>query len=120
MKNYADRGGCYPPKRITPSEICGIILHIIQKPNSIIVLLLIQNISRALKIARYLKTMNKKQEKMTNKYLETKTLFKEVTNLPLEACTEPTQYNLASFQFPPRTENCTALRLKFQEFFKLT
>ena len=64
-------------RRITPSEIC-IILHIIRKPNSIIVLLFIQNISRALKnvqhfligfcrvhgkIARYLKTMNKKQQK---------------------------------------------------------
>ena len=54
MKNYADRGGCYPPKPkaeadITPSEIC-IILHIIRKPNSIIALLFIQNISRALKI----------------------------------------------------------------------
>ena len=63
---------------------------------SIIALLFIQNISRALKIynffllgfcrvhgkiARYLKTMNKKRKrKMTNK-----TLFKEVTNLPLEA-----------------------------------
>ena len=35
-------------RRITPSEIC-IILHIIRKPNSIIVLLFIQNISRALK-----------------------------------------------------------------------
>ena len=64
-------------RRITPSEIC-IILHIIRKPNSIIALLFIQNISRALKIynffliefcrvhgkiARYLETMNKKQEK---------------------------------------------------------
>ena len=53
-------------------------LYIIRKPNSIIALLFIQNISRALKIynifligfclvhgkiARYLKTMNKKQEK---------------------------------------------------------
>ena len=36
-------------RRITPSEIC-IILHIIRKPNSIIALLFIQNISRALKI----------------------------------------------------------------------
>ena len=78
MKNYADRGGCYPPKpKASSSEIC-IILHIIRKPNSIIALLFIQNISRALKIynffllgfcwvhgkiARYLKTMNKKQEK---------------------------------------------------------
>lgn len=34
--------------QIAPSEIC-IILHIMRKPNSIIVLLLIQNISRALK-----------------------------------------------------------------------
>ena len=64
-------------RRITPSEIC-IILHIIRKPNSIIALLFIQNISRALKtyksyligfcrvhgkIAHCLKTMNKKQEK---------------------------------------------------------
>ena len=57
---------------LAPSSIC-IILHIIRKPNSIIIiaLLFIQNISRALfligfcrvhgKIARYLKTMNKKQ-----------------------------------------------------------
>ena len=93
MKNYADLGGCRL-RRIIPSEVC-IILHIIRKPNSIIVLLFIQNISRALKIyifligfsrvhgkiARYLKTMNKKQEKM-NKYLETKTLFEELTHLP--------------------------------------
>ena len=78
MKNYADRGGCYPPKpkAEADNEIC-IILHIIRKPNSIIALLFIQNISRALKIyifligfcrvhekiARYLKTMNKKQAK---------------------------------------------------------
>ena len=40
MKNYGDRGGCY--RRITPSEI-SIILHMIRKPNSIIVLLFIQN-----------------------------------------------------------------------------
>ena len=39
MKNYGDRGGCY---RITPSEI-SIILQMIRKPNSIIVLLFIQN-----------------------------------------------------------------------------
>ena len=37
MKNYGDR-----PRRITPSEI-SIILHMIRKPNSIIVLLFIQN-----------------------------------------------------------------------------
>ena len=35
-------------RRITPFEIC-VILHIIRKPNSIIVLLFVQNISRALK-----------------------------------------------------------------------
>ena len=37
MKNYGLR-----PRRITPSEI-SIILHMIRKPNSIIVLLFIQN-----------------------------------------------------------------------------
>ena len=42
MKNYGDRGGCYWPRRITPSEI-SIILHMIRKPNSIIFLLFIQN-----------------------------------------------------------------------------
>ena len=36
MKNYADQGGW-----ITPSEICRII-HILRKPNSIIVLLFLQ------------------------------------------------------------------------------
>ena len=34
MKNYADQGGCYWPRWITPSEIC-IILYILQKPNSL-------------------------------------------------------------------------------------
>ena len=38
MKSYGDQVGCYG---ITPSEI-SIILHMIQKPNSIIVLLFIQ------------------------------------------------------------------------------
>ena len=41
MKNYGDRGGC-SPRLITPSEI-SIILHMIRKPNSITVLLFIQN-----------------------------------------------------------------------------
>ena len=51
MKNYGDRGGCYPSRpqaeAITPSEI-SIILHMIQKPNSImiIVLLFIQSNSQ--------------------------------------------------------------------------
>ena len=35
VKNYGDRGGCWP-RRITPSEI-SIILHMIQKPHSLIV-----------------------------------------------------------------------------------
>ena len=42
MKNYGDRVGCYRPRWITPSEI-SIILHMIQKLNSIMVLLFIQN-----------------------------------------------------------------------------
>ena len=40
MKNSADQG----PRWITLSEICR-ILHILRKPNSIIALLFIQNIS---------------------------------------------------------------------------
>ena len=52
MKNYGDRGGCFPsrPRRITPSEIF-IILHMIRKPNSVIVLLFIQNNSQFKNIA---------------------------------------------------------------------
>ena len=49
MKNYGDRGGCY--MRITPYEI-SIILHVIRKPNSIIVLLFIQNSSKFKNIAK--------------------------------------------------------------------
>ena len=49
MKNYGDRGGCHRggcrPRRITPSSI-SIILHMIRKPNSVIVLLFIQNNSQ--------------------------------------------------------------------------
>ena len=63
MKNYRDRGGRYPSRplaevdrsrtlrRITPSEI-SIILHMIRKPNSIIVLLFIQNNSQFKNIAK--------------------------------------------------------------------
>ena len=53
MKNYGDRGGCLVslPRRITPSEI-SIILHMIRKPNSIIVLLFIQNNSLFKNIAK--------------------------------------------------------------------
>ena len=58
MKNYGDRGGCYPlrlqyrPRRITPFEI-SIVLHLIRKLNSIIDLLLfIQNNSQFKNIAK--------------------------------------------------------------------
>ena len=36
MKNYADQGGCYQARQKTPSTNCT-ILHIVRKPNSIIV-----------------------------------------------------------------------------------
>ena len=56
MKNSADQGGCYPqrprPQWITPSEICR-IPHILRKPNSIVALLFIQNISPFLKEFRH-------------------------------------------------------------------
>ena len=48
MKNYGDRGR---PRRITPSSI-SIILHMIRKPNSITVLLFIQNNSQFKNIAK--------------------------------------------------------------------
>ena len=47
MKNYGDRGGCL----ITPSEI-SIILHMIRKPNSIIVFLFIKNNSQFKNVAK--------------------------------------------------------------------
>ena len=37
MKNYADQGGCYQPKPMADVDIA--LQDIIQKPNSIIVLL---------------------------------------------------------------------------------
>ena len=101
-------------RRITPSEIC-IILHIIRKPNSIIIVLLfIQNISRALKIynfffngvllgsrkiARYLKTMNKKQDKNDQQsFIQGSDKFAVRSKIRMNfLCTKPTQYNLASF-----------------------
>ena len=50
MKNFAGRGGCYPPKPTAEVDktlrdilICR-ILHILRKPNSIFALLFIQNI----------------------------------------------------------------------------
>ena len=52
MKNSADQGGFIHrgrrPRWITPSEICS-ILHILRKPNSIIALLFVQNVSSFLK-----------------------------------------------------------------------
>ena len=50
MKNSADQGRCYPQS--SESEICR-ILHILRKPNSIIALLFIQNISPFLKEFRH-------------------------------------------------------------------
>ena len=50
MKNYGDLGGCWP-RQITPSEI-SIILHMIRKPNSIMVFLFIQNNSYFKNIAK--------------------------------------------------------------------
>ena len=39
MKSSANRGGYYPPRpRITPSSICR-ILHILRKPNSILLII---------------------------------------------------------------------------------
>ena len=59
MKISADHGGCYPwfnnlcyPQRLKSSEICR-ILYILRKPNSIIALLFIQNISPFLKEFHY-------------------------------------------------------------------
>ena len=42
QKNYADLGGNYRLRRITPSEICK-ILKVIRKPNPVLVLLFIWN-----------------------------------------------------------------------------
>ena len=47
MKNSADQGGRYRPRWITTSETCR-ILYILRKPNSIIALSFVQNISAVL------------------------------------------------------------------------
>ena len=108
MKNYADRGGCYPPKPDnTLRDLHNSSYHTkavfnncfiihskyFQSSKNIRKKIVILGFCRVHgKIARFLKTIRiKSKRKMTKKYLETKTLFKEVTNLPLEACTEPTQ-----------------------------
>ena len=98
MKNSADRGGCYPPKpkaeadntlrdlhnssHHTKAEFnnCFIIHSKYFQSSKNIQFFLIGFCRVHEKIARYLKTMNKKQEKN-----DQQTLFKEVTNLPLEA-----------------------------------
>ena len=51
VNNYGDRRGCYPDEADKPSEI-SIILHMVRKPNSIIVLLFIQNNSQFKNIAK--------------------------------------------------------------------
>ena len=46
MKNYGDRGGCYPSRPLAEADSTLRHLHdssMIRKPNSIIVLLFIQN-----------------------------------------------------------------------------
>ena len=100
MKNYADRGGCYPPKPKAKADNTLRDLHdssyhtkaefnncfiihskYFQSSKNISLHNFLLGFCRVHgKITRYLKTMNKKQEKVTNK-----TLYKEVTNLPLEA-----------------------------------
>ena len=98
MKNYADRGGCYPPKPKAEADNTLRDLHnssyhtkaefnncfiihskYFQSSKNISLHNFLIGFCRVHgKITRYLKTMNQKQE--TNKIL-----FKEVTNLPLEA-----------------------------------
>ena len=56
MNNYADRGGCYPPKPKAEADNTLLDLHNCSyhtQPHPIIALLFIQNISRALKIQAY-------------------------------------------------------------------
>ena len=48
MKNSADQGGCYPQR----PKICR-IPHILRKPNSIMALLFIQNISSFLGVSPF-------------------------------------------------------------------
>ena len=61
MKNYADRGGCYPPAEFNN---CFIIHSKYFQSTKNIQFFLIAGFCRVHgKIARYLKTMNKKQEK---------------------------------------------------------
>ena len=91
MKNYSDRGGCYPrkPKAEADNTLWDLhnsSYHTKAEFNNSKYFQSSKNIQFFLiefcwvhgKIARHLKIKSKR--KMTNK-----TLFKEVTNLPLEA-----------------------------------
>ena len=118
-------------RRITPSEIC-IILHIIRKPNSIIALLFIQNISTALKIynffligfcrvhekiARYLKTMNKKQENGQQNFIQGSDKFAirrkiRMNFLQVRSPRNTIYHPSAVIQFPPRTEKLHSFAFK--------
>ena len=121
-------------RRITPSEIC-IILHIIRKPNSIIALLFIQNISRALKIynffkigfcrahgkiARYLKTMNKKQEKNDQQnFIKGSDKFVVRSKIRMNFLRVRSPCNTiwhpsAVIQFPPRSEKLHRFAFKIR------
>ena len=53
MKNSADQGGCYPQRPKAEVDNTTQILHILRKPNSIIALLFIENISSFLKEFRH-------------------------------------------------------------------
>ena len=50
MKNYGDLGGCYPPRPTVSTD--NTLLDMIRKPNSIIVLLFIQNNSEFKNMAK--------------------------------------------------------------------
>ena len=97
MKNYADRGGCCN----TLLDLHNSSYHTKAEFNNCFIIHSIK-----------LKTMNKKQEKNDQQVFENFIQGSELEQHTNEflACTE--------YQFPPRTENCTALRLKFQQFFK--
>ena len=45
MENYGDLGGCYPPRPTVSTD--NTLLDMIQKPNSIIVLLKVKNDHRS-------------------------------------------------------------------------
>ena len=104
MKNYADRGGCYPPKPKaeadnTLRDLHNSSYHTKAEFNNCFIIHSkyfqssknIQNVfngvlSGSQKNRSLLENYKFKAiEKMTSKYLDTKTLFKEAINLSLEA-----------------------------------